>query len=78
MDYKSFVKKLNDFDISLFDYDMRQLYYQLKNKKNMIGGNDSDDIDNFFKCSNKKIIIDFFKEKCLDLPFINKDYKCIN
>ena len=78
MDYKDFVKKLDDFDIKLFDYDKRQLYYQLKNKKtnNMVGGGSC--INKFFKCENKKIIIDFYKEKYLDLPFISKDYKSID
>tara|TARA_B110000902_G_C14097290_1_gene509270 strand:+ start:333 stop:572 length:240 start_codon:yes stop_codon:yes gene_type:complete len=79
MDYKSFVKKLYDFDIKLFDYDKRQLYYQLKQpNKNMVGGGERNNIDNFFKCENKKIIIDFYKVKYLDIPFINKDYKSIN
>ena len=62
----------------MFDYDKRQLYYQLKNNKsnNMVGGGNN--INRFFECENKKIIIDFYKEKCLDLPFINKEYKSLN
>ena len=78
MDYKNFVKKLSDFNINLFDYEMRQLYYQLKKNNNMVGGGSKNNIDKFFECENKKIIIDFYKEKCFDLDFISNDYKSIN
>mgnify|MGYP006087531229 FL=1 len=74
MEYTNFVKKLNKYNIKLFDYEMRQLYYQLKN--NMNGGGDN--LNNFFICKNKKIIIDFYKQKCMTIPFIDIKYKCID
>ena len=75
MEYTEFVKKIKKNNITLFDYEMRQLYYQLKNSNNMKGGGNN--LNKFFNCSNKKIIIDFYKSKCLDLPFIDRNYKCI-
>lgn len=76
MDYKKFVKKLNENNINLFDYDKRKLYYQLKSKKknsNQTGGC----IDKFFKCENKKIILNFYKKNDIDIDFINNNYENI-
>lgn len=76
MDYKNFVKKLNENNINLFDYDKRKLYYQLKSKKenlNQTGGC----IDKFFKCENKKIILKFYKKNDIDIQFINSNYESI-
>ena len=76
MDYKNFVKKLSENNINLFDYDKRKLYYQLKNKQenlNQTGGC----IYKFFKCENKKIILNFYKKNDIDIEFINSNYENI-
>lgn len=76
MDYVNFIKKLDNHNIQLFDYDKRKLYYQLKNKQNN-GVQSGGCIDKFFNCENKKIILDFYKKNDIDINFIKSNYKDI-
>ena len=75
MDYQTFIKNLENSRIELFDYEKRQLYYQLTNNNdnNMKGGGNSN-VEKFFKCNNKKYIIDSFKNKYFNVKFINDTY----
>ena len=73
MDYKYFLKKLEKNKIKLFDYDKRKLFYQLNNKKT-INIQDGGCMEKFFKCSNKKIILNFYKKNDIDIAFIDSKY----
>ena len=67
--FTSFNNYLIKNNISLFDYQKRKLYYQLKLKNN---------INLFYKCSNKKFIIDRSKINDCNVLFLNNNYKLIN
>lgn len=76
MNYKNFVSILEKFNIKLFDYQKRKLYYQLNNNNIMKGGNC---IECFVKCNNKKYIIDQYNKNNCDVNFIDDTYgKLIN
>ena len=65
----SFNNYLIKNNINLFDYQKRKLYYQLKLKNN---------INLFYKCSNKNFIIDRSKINECNVLFLNNNYKPIN
>ena len=72
MEYHKFIKKLKKHNIELFDYDKRKLYYQLNNRVLNGGG-----CVNFFKCDNKKYILEYYKKNKINIDFINSNYKKI-
>lgn len=67
--FTSFNNYLIKNNINLFDYQKRKLYYQLKLKNN---------INLFYKCGNKKFIIDRSKINECNVLFLNNNYKLIN
>lgn len=76
MNYNIFVKKLENYNLELFDYEKRQLYYQLTNKKNdNMNGGGKDKLTKFFKCNNKKYIVDSYKNKYFNIEFIDSNYQ---